>query len=390
MTLKNDVDDRKPLVSVIVSNFNGARYLPPLLDSLRRQSLRNNEIIVIDDASTDESLSIMAEAAQRDPRIRVQAMRKNGGPAAARNKGLSLAQGDWIAIVDSDDIVHPCRLQKLIDRAIEKNVQIIADDMIVFYEEGGAPHRFLEGKRSKVAGLVSIDDYVRENAVLSSCPALGYLKPVFHRISFEKLALRYDEKLRIGEDYHLMARALAAGLSFWIEPFPYYLYRKHNQSISNRLSNALIVNMIKADEALATAHGSDNAGLRSAVASRTSSLKTLSVWNDCVDKIKTWNIFSGAALVARHPAVLPLTILPVAARWRRLMRALRRKSAHGSRILREGPEGFVIIPDVVSCRDEQFQCPGGSEFLVSISEEKELQRLSRAAPSSNVASDTGR
>ena len=101
---------RAPVVSVIMANYNGSAYLGDAIASVRRQSLRELELIVSDDASTDDSVRIVSEAMGGDPRIRLLRSKQNSGPAAARNKALALAKGDWIAVMDSDDLMHPDRL----------------------------------------------------------------------------------------------------------------------------------------------------------------------------------------------------------------------------------------------------------------------------------------
>src|SRR4051794_27194380 len=99
-----------PVVSAIVPVFNRARVIGEAVDSLARQSLRNIEIIVVDDGSTDAS----AEAAQRagGPLVRVIRHESNRGIPAARNMGLQAARGKYIAWLDSDDLARPGRLER--------------------------------------------------------------------------------------------------------------------------------------------------------------------------------------------------------------------------------------------------------------------------------------
>jgi len=90
-------------VSVLVAVYNAERYLPKCLDSLLRQTLRSLQIICIDDASTDGSLSVLREYAERDSRIVVMHLTENSGQAHARNVGLGVAEGRFVAYLDSDD-----------------------------------------------------------------------------------------------------------------------------------------------------------------------------------------------------------------------------------------------------------------------------------------------
>ena len=102
-----------PKLSVIVANFNGAAHLDACLRSLTRQSLSNLEIIVVDDGSTDDSVARLSQWAARDRRVVALTNRGAKGPAGARNTGLAAARGEWIGIVDSDDLVFARRFESL-------------------------------------------------------------------------------------------------------------------------------------------------------------------------------------------------------------------------------------------------------------------------------------
>ena len=91
-----------PLVSVIVPVYNTSKYLRQCLDSILSQTLKEIEIICVDDGSTDKSLEILLEKESQDSRI-IVLQQKNKGAGAARNYGISEARGDYIAFMDSDD-----------------------------------------------------------------------------------------------------------------------------------------------------------------------------------------------------------------------------------------------------------------------------------------------
>lgn len=95
-----------PLVSVIIPVYNVEKYLSHCLNSVLGQSLRDIEVICIDDGSSDDSLAILRDYEKQDERVRVIAQ-TNLGVSAARNAGLDVAKGEWVAFVDSDDEVMP-------------------------------------------------------------------------------------------------------------------------------------------------------------------------------------------------------------------------------------------------------------------------------------------
>ena len=101
-----------PLVTVIVPVYNTAKYLDDCITSILWQSHRKLEILVIDDTSTDDSLKRLRHWQSRDDRIIVLEQHKNQGVASARNRGVEMAQGMYIAFLDSDDIWHPLKIER--------------------------------------------------------------------------------------------------------------------------------------------------------------------------------------------------------------------------------------------------------------------------------------
>jgi glycosyltransferase involved in cell wall biosynthesis len=100
-----------PIVSVIMPSFNTARYVRASVESVLAQSFCDIELIVVDDGSKDGSLEIVRELALQDPRINLLARDGNLGPSRARNDGLRVARGEFIAFCDSDDLWKPNKLE---------------------------------------------------------------------------------------------------------------------------------------------------------------------------------------------------------------------------------------------------------------------------------------
>src|SRR6185369_4386478 len=100
-----------PLISVVLPVYNGEKYLAEAIDSILGQTLTDFELIIIDDGSTDNSLAILKQYKQRDNRIRLIA-RENRNLATTLNDLIDLAQGEWVARMDQDDIALPHRFEK--------------------------------------------------------------------------------------------------------------------------------------------------------------------------------------------------------------------------------------------------------------------------------------
>ncbi|MDE7446390.1 MAG: glycosyltransferase [Lachnospiraceae bacterium] len=122
---------RPALISVIVPVYNTYDLLSRCVNSIRRQTYRNLEIILVDDGSTDNSGALAEKMAMEDKRVRVF-HKENGGSSSARNLGIEKARGDFIGFVDSDDYIEPEMYERLLAVAIEENllmVQISRDEI---------------------------------------------------------------------------------------------------------------------------------------------------------------------------------------------------------------------------------------------------------------------
>ena len=117
------MEEKQPLISVIVPVYNVENYIYACLDCLLLQTWKNLEIILVDDGSTDSSSILCDAAALHDARIRV-VHQKNGGLSAARNAGVDAARGEWIGFVDSDDYVAADMFEKLYHAAADQQAQI--------------------------------------------------------------------------------------------------------------------------------------------------------------------------------------------------------------------------------------------------------------------------
>ncbi|MGA0606731.1 glycosyltransferase family 2 protein [Phenylobacterium sp. VNQ135] len=306
-----------PLVSVITANYNGAKYLAPAIRSVLRQTLADLELIIADDCSTDDSLAVIEAEVAGDPRVRVLKARRNGGPGAARNRALKAARGRYIAVFDSDDLMAPERLEKLVARARVDHADIVVDNLLLFQDDGAAPWRaFLCQKAWNHPRWITLADYIEAGRMYSRQPGLGYLKPLF---SAEILkGETYREDLRIGEDYDLVLRLLAHGARMRFLPDALYRYRKHGASISHVMRREHIEQMLAADAALEIEKRAQCEAVRRAQERRRRSLETALVYDRVICALKARQVGEALGACAAEPAVWPLLTMPVTARLKRL------------------------------------------------------------------------
>ena len=104
------------LVSVIMPAFNAEASISSSIESVLKQTFTNFELIIVNDSSTDGTLTTAANLAAKDNRMTVVSLPRNSGVGAARNYGLTFATGKFVAMIDADDLWHPTKLSKQVER----------------------------------------------------------------------------------------------------------------------------------------------------------------------------------------------------------------------------------------------------------------------------------
>lgn len=224
-------------VSVIVPVYNTESMLESCIKSLLAQTLKEIEIIFIDDKSTDSSLAILYKYQKKDHRINIICNEENIGAALSRNKGLDKAKGKYIQFADSDDYLEPDALENLYILSEQHNSEMCYLGMQLHIEndisEIGLREGIVGNYPNVYNGREIIEEFVKNNDFFL------YMCSVFYKSSFiEENGLRY-KKLPIGEGGDFILRALCVAEKVIVCPGKYYHYRVHEKSIS-RGANAKI------------------------------------------------------------------------------------------------------------------------------------------------------
>jgi glycosyltransferase involved in cell wall biosynthesis len=311
----------RPAVSVIVANYNGAAYLTDAIASVQRQTLHNIEIIVADDGSTDDSVALVRRLMDADARIRLLQDRQNRGPGAARNRALAVAEGEWIAVMDSDDLMHPERLSRLVEAAGSDGAELAADNILEFFQNAATlPRPLLSGRWASGPRWIDVVEYVRGNLFYVSEPSLGYLKPLFKASTLKDY--RYDEILKVGEDYDLVVRLLHSGKKLRVYPEPLYFYRKHDASLSHRADKNVLRAMQAANRRFLDQVSPSDFKVIAAVKTRMRSLDTALLFDELLDALKAGHWPKALRIALKRPRVVALLRFPIGTRLRRLIALL--------------------------------------------------------------------
>ncbi len=126
-----------PKVSVIIPVYNAKEYLRRCLDSVCNQTLKDIEIICVDDCSIDKSVDILEEYSKNYPNLIIKCLEKNQGESVARNAGLALAKGEYLAFIDNDDEIDLNFYEKLYEKAQKTNADISKGQAIEIAYNGG-------------------------------------------------------------------------------------------------------------------------------------------------------------------------------------------------------------------------------------------------------------
>ncbi len=182
-------------ISVITITYNRSQYLKEAIESVLEQSFRDFELLIIDDASTDNTAELVKEYLNRDSRVKYFRNERNLGIGKSRNIGLQKAAGKYIAVLDSDDVWHDFdKLKKqynFLEQNLDSDYVLVGGGVVVISEKGDEIERYLEPFADKeIRQHILLENPFAHSAVL-------FLKEAALRVG------GYDENLKIGEDYDL-------------------------------------------------------------------------------------------------------------------------------------------------------------------------------------------
>lgn len=178
-------------ISVIVPIYNTEKYLEECLDSIINQSYKNLEIILVDDGSKDGSSDICDKYAEKDTRIKV-IHKKNEGVAKARNDGISAASGDYLAFVDSDDILNLSMFEKLINNAENNNADISICDFSSELSDYNNPSCLSDNIKNMDSHMALKHLYIDKDFCFSTFWGKLFPKEVFEGITIPSFACAED------------------------------------------------------------------------------------------------------------------------------------------------------------------------------------------------------
>lgn len=213
-----------PCVSVIVPVYNTEKYLHECLSSLCGQTLKNIEIICVNDGSTDNSSLIIEEFASRDPRIRY-VDRINSGVSEARKAGILCARGEYIGFIDSDDYVNPEYFELLYEAACKEDADMAATSGIVHFDEKKSWKAYVFIGESK-----SLSPLQRGQFIFST--TVPWNKILKRELCHSALPYYVCIATRM-EDLMLSAPAVFKAKKITLISGAKYYYRQHKDSISH-------------------------------------------------------------------------------------------------------------------------------------------------------------
>ena len=226
--------------SIIIPAYNASAFLHEAIASAQAQTVRDIEILVVDDCSTDGTWDLATSFAARDPRVIPLRRTRRGGPSAACNTGIECARGRWIAVLDADDLYLPERIERLVALGEERGADLIADNLLERDFDTGADLglHFPEAILSREEPLSLAEMLHWDMPDLPGRARMGYVQPVKRREFLLRAGIRFAEDVEAGEDFLFYFECVARGGRFHLTPEAYYVYRLRRGSVSNRAASA--------------------------------------------------------------------------------------------------------------------------------------------------------
>lgn len=213
-------------VSVIIPAFNAQKHLGKCIQSVIDQTLSDIEIIIVNDGSSDGSLSLIEQFAKNDSRLKVMSQ-ENKGVSAARNKGLEIVVGEWIAFVDADDWIEPAMLETLNKNAVLSSSELSVCNVNEFQKD-----KLSKPRLNLDSGISDFNGVPEKKVEMMMDFKYDYANwnKLYDGDIVRKHQIRFDEHISIGEDLLFNLYYLNFIDKIVCMDIPLYNYRIHEQS----------------------------------------------------------------------------------------------------------------------------------------------------------------
>lgn len=223
----------RPAVSILIPIYNVERYLRECLDSVIGQTLREIEIICINDGSADSCPAIIAEYAAKDSRI-VVLNKKNSGYGDSMNQGLGLARGEYIGIVEPDDYVVPSMFELLYRTASENRCELVKSNFYTFHTHNG--NRVIKNEVTTRLNELFRKELTQEDTAAylqNQCAPLAYWSAIYSAEFLDRHRLRFNPTPGASyQDFGFFHKVLFCVRKWRLIPEHTYYYRQDNPNAS--------------------------------------------------------------------------------------------------------------------------------------------------------------
>lgn len=217
--------ESQPLISVIMPCYNMASYVSDSIKSVIAQTYPHWELLIVDDASTDETVNIIKSYAQADSRIKFAIKKQNSGISDTRNQCIQMAQGQFLAFLDADDIWHPEKLEKQLSFMLAKNIGFTYSTYDWIDEDGKIMNKFIN-----TIGNLDYKTYLRNTII--GCSTVMVNKAITGDV--------FVPKFRTSEDTATWLDILRKGLMAYAIDESLVSYRIRRKSASSNKIRASI------------------------------------------------------------------------------------------------------------------------------------------------------
>lgn len=248
--MKNDV-----LVSVIVPVYNVEKYLHECIDSIIAQTYKNIEILLIDDGSTDKSSSICDKWQKKDNRIKAY-HQENLGVSAARNKGLNMAQGDYIIFVDGDDVVSNDMCKLMLECALDTNADIVMSDYLRVPNKNFTNHNCYDKDGNQKCVLMNLEETIYKITDINYQSGINAVTKIY-KSNIAKNH-RFMEGYPLGEDQeYVFACIHDSHVIGYLNCITYYYISRNDSAVNQQLTISRAKKLIELYDKITTKYSDE-------------------------------------------------------------------------------------------------------------------------------------